>query len=372
MASVFRQQPSPAIRLQVKAGQRLFLAAYETGRNQQQFTGQRLFAAGNLLKPSFRCPLQLHGFESVNPACLIRQDLFHCGLIDPGIASLAVNSFHLAIVRPQGPRPFRPWIVCGPVHRRSRHHFQLRHADASLPQGSTHTVIARIAAADHNHVLSFCACFGYSAFQHRLRCRCQEVHCKHHALGIHMLHVQGAGLPRAAAQQHRVIILEFFSLRFGIQFKPDTLRLHQADPAFHNALGQLHVRNAVHQQSAGAVCFFNHSHFMPQLVQQVCRRQSGRAAANHGHTFSRARRRDPRLNPALGKPGLDQIQLIVFIGCRIILQVACLFAQCRTHMSCKFREGCRPQQAAQRLLLLTPVKQVVPLRNQVMQRAAEV
>ena len=187
-----------------------------------------------------------------------------------------------------------------------------------------------------------------------------------------MFYVQAPGPPRAAAKQHRVVSLQFLRNCFGIQFKADAFSLHQADTAFHDLLGQLHVRNTVHEQAAGPFRFFDHGNLVSQLVQQVCRSQAGRSAADYGHTFSRAGRRNPGLDPALGEPGLDQIQFVIPVGNAVVLQVARFFAQCRADVSCKFREGCRLQQALQCLPFLAAVQQIVPLRDQVMQRASEI
>ena len=78
------------------------------------------------------------------------------------------------------------------------------------------------------------------------------------------------------------------------------------------------------------------------------------------------------MDPAFGKPGLNQIQFVIPVGNAVVLQVARFFAQRRADVSRKFREGCRLQQALQRLPFLAAVQQIVPLRDQVMQRASEI
>ena len=116
----------------------------------------------------------------------------------------------------------------------------------------------------------------------------------------------------------------------------------------------------------------DHGHLVSQLVQQVRSCQAGRSAADYGHAFPCADCRDPGLDPAFGEPGFDQIQFVIPVGNAVVLQVARFFAQCRADVSRKFREGCRLQQALQRLPFLAAVQQIVPLRDQVVQRASEI
>ena len=212
----------------------------------------------------------------------------------------------------------------------------------------------------------------FSLRQQRFCRLAQEVYRKAHTLRVVVFDVQGARFPRPAAQDHRVVFLQ--DRRIGLRVQPEgyAFRFHQADPPFDGRLGQLHVRNAVHQQSAGPVRPLDYGHAVPEPVQQVRRRQAGGSAADDRAPLPCPLRRNPGSHPAFRETFFDQVQFVVPVGHSVIRQVARFFAQRGAYPSREFREGRRLQQPLQRFLLLSAAQQVVPFRNQVVQRASEV
>ena len=96
-----------------------------------------------------------------------------------------------------------------------------------------------------------------------------------HALGVPAGHVQVAGLFCAAAQHYGIKICQQLLGGHGTAHihagaELNTLGLHQLDPAFDDRLVQLHVGDAVHQQTAHTVGALKHRNGVAALVQVLC------------------------------------------------------------------------------------------------------
>jgi hypothetical protein len=88
--------------------------------------------------------------------------------------------------------------------------------------------------------------------------------------------------------------------------------LHQLDPAQHDfLLVELHVRDAVHQQSARTIRALEHRHEMPRLVELCGRGEARRAGADDGDLLARANLGRFRHHPALVPPVIDDRRLDV-------------------------------------------------------------
>ena len=71
----------------------------------------------------------------------------------------------------------------------------------------------------------------------------------------------------------------------------DAFLLHVLDAAQHDVLlVELHVRNAVHQQAAGAILALEHRHRVARAVQLRGGRKTRRARADHRDFLAGARR----------------------------------------------------------------------------------
>ena len=111
---------------------------------------------------------------------------------------------------------------------------------------------------------------------------------------------------------------------------------------------------------------------MASLAQLVGGCQAGGTGPNHGHLLIRAHRRDAGLHISLSKACLYNEELIVADGDRIVVHAAHtgLFAQSRADSPGKFREAAGLAQAGEGLGVVAVEYLVVPLRDQIVERAA--
>ena len=208
------------------------------------------------------------------------------------------NGLLLAVVGFQHPRPLRPCVAGSAGLRRAGHHFQLHDARAALTDGSAYAVVARVAAADDQHLFALGRdglAVGEIRVQQALGHAGQVVHGEADSLGVPSGYADIPGLFCAAAQNYRVIIL--FQLlggdvppHVGVGDKLDALVFQNLHPAVNDPLFQLHVGNAVHQQAAHPVGTLVHGHLVAALVQEVGNGQPGGTGADHRHPLSGTRR----------------------------------------------------------------------------------
>ena len=189
---------------------------------------------------------------------------------------------------------------------------------------------------------------------------------------------QIARLGRAGRQNHGVKFLQQFFRRiifadFGVADKFDAFGFHLFDAAQHDLLlVELHVRDAVHEQAAGAVGALENRDEVAGLVQLRGGAKSRRAGADDGDLFAGALLRrfghDPAVLPAVvGDGALD-----VFDGDRRIVDAehARTFARRRTDAAGEIGEIIRLVQPFERFLPQAAINQIVPFGNQIVDRAA--
>ena len=198
-----------------------------------------------------------------------------------------------------------------------------------------------------------------------------------HALQPASLDRQVARLGCAAAEHDSVEILHQLARRdvlahLGVGHKGNPLGRHQVDAALHDAFVQLHVGDAVHQQAADAVGALEDGHAVPGPVELRRAGQPGRPRADYGHGLARPVIRRLRHDPALGKAAVDDRVLDVLDGHRRVVdaQRARALARRGANPPGELREIIGLEQPVQRLLPQPAVDQVVPFRDQVVDRAA--
>ena len=114
-----------------------------------------------------------------------------------------------------------------------------------------------------------------------------------------------------------------------------------------------------------------HRHQVSGPVQLIGTGQAGRSRTHHRHAAAGPRRRRFRHDPALGETPVDNRLLDVLDRHRRIgdPQHAGTLARRRTDPTCEFREIVRLVQAVQSITPAVVVDQVVPFRDQVVDRA---
>ena len=236
---------APGRELQRKCLHRPGLAAQEARRDQQQLTGQLALAAGLRREPTLGVALHVGDDYAADGARIVRQHALHAGLEDSRIAALLLGGLQLAVVGAQRARPLGPGVVLQALHRCGGHQFQLGDRCAALAQAGAHAVVASVAAAHDDDILALGGDLRLPAVHQRLRGLGEVIHREVHALRVLAGCTQSPGPPRAAAEHHRVVARDGLRVRLGVQEEGHALRLHQADSARYDLLGQLHVRDAV-------------------------------------------------------------------------------------------------------------------------------
>ena len=148
--------------------------------------------------------------------------------------------------------------------------------------------------------------------------------------------------------------------------------LHHREPAIEEALLHLELGDAVAQQTADAIRLLEDGHRVAGPVQLIGRGQTRRARADDRHLLPRARGRRPRRHPALVPGAIDDRGLDRLDGHRIVVDAehARPFARRRTQLAGELREVVRRVQPLDRRLPAVAIDEVVPVGNQVAERAA--
>ena len=186
------------------------------------------------------------------------------------------------------------------------------------------------------------------------------------------------GLGGAGADHHRVELPRQIvpgqvpaHLHPGLEDDPLGLHLLQAPPD-DLLLVELHVGNAVHEQSAGPVRTFIDRDPMSGAVELGGARQARGAGADDRHALAGPLRRRFRPDPPLLETPIDDGALDGLDGHRAVVdaQDARALAGRRTDAAGELGEVVGPVQPGQGFLPVVPIHQVVPVRYEVVQRTA--
>jgi hypothetical protein len=135
---------------------------------------------------------------------------------------------------------------------------------------------------------------------------------------------------------------------------------------------QLEIRNPVHQQAADAVGALVERHVMASACELLRAGETGRTRSDHRDpltSFARGRQwRDPSFGPGV----VDDVLFDQLDRDRVVVDVedAGFFARRRTYAAGEFGKVVGRMQAVDRLLPAPAIDQVVPVRDDVAERAA--
>ena len=253
---------------------------------------------------------------------------------------------------------------------------QLRDGPAALPQCNGDTVRGAVARTDQHDLLAGRRYGGFCFFKQRLRRGTQIIERIENTGRFSKR--QRPRLLRAAAEDHKVKLRSQF-LRADLL--PDTtacpesdaLTFHKRNAAGNNLLRQFHFRDTIDQKPARKRVFFKNRHMMATAIEIISSGKSSRARTNHRDFFIRTRGRQHGLHQIVFKAILNDRTFVFPNRDRLghLAADAGSFTQRRTDPACKLRERACLQQPLQRALIIPVPKKIVPLRDQVMQRAAE-
>ena len=182
---------------------------------------------------------------------------------------------------------------------------------------------------------------------------------------------------RAAAQQDAVIVAgeslhRDVDAHVRVGHKSDAFGPHLMDAAVQNMLFEFEVGDAIAHQAADAVVLLVDRHRVPGAAQLLCGGQSRRSAADHGHPLAGVRLRRLGMNPAFVPPALHDGALHQLDRHRGLVdaQHAGGLARGGADATCELGKVVGGVQAADGGFPAAVIRQVVPVRNQVVHRTA--
>ncbi len=286
----------------------------------------------------------------------------------------------LAIIQLVDARPLRPRVVGRPRFRRLGHDLELHQAAAAVAQRRGHAVGAGVAAADDDHVAAGgreVVAVGLAGVEQMARIAAQELHREVDATQLAAGHAQVAWPRRAGAEDDSVKVAP---QRVGGHVLADADAGNEAHPPgpqhVHPPLDQrlveLHVGDAVHQQPADTIGALKDGHFVADGVELVGAGQPGRPGADDSHALAGAAGGCGRANPALVEGAVDDSVFDALDRHRWVgdAQRAGRLARRGADQAGELREVVGLGQAVIRLPPQAAIDEVVPLRDEVVDRAA--
>ncbi len=260
---------------------------------------------------------------------------------------------------------------------------QLRHGNGALADGRAHAVAARVAAADHDHVLALGGEHGPLAgglvvAGHAAVLLAEEVHGEVYAAEVGPGHVQRPRLAGAHAEANRVELAAQLgggdvAADVHARLEPHALPRHLLQAAVDDPLLELEIGNAIAQQAADAVVLLEEHRLVAGPIDLLGGGQAGGAGADDRHPLARPRGGQDGLDPAfLRRPvrrsGYSMCLMVT--GAIVDGQRAGRLAGGRADPAGHFREVVRRVQVLGRRPPVAAIDQVVELRDAVLHRAA--
>ena len=188
----------------------------------------------------------------------------------------------------------------------------------------TNAIVTRITAADHDHMFILGTDEGailQIVIQQTFCGALQKINRKINAFCLSAGNLEITRLLGTATKCDRIILIHQL---FGTDRAPYVLtgqkgypfRLHERYTTVNHCFVQLHVRDAVHQQSAYAIITFIHNNVVTAVIEHICHCQSGGTGSNHGNRLTGTNRRNMRLHVTARKCRFNDIQFVVVYSYR--------------------------------------------------------
>ena len=218
----------------VERGEDALLGAGEAAGDEHQ-VGRHLAQRVHLALGLAGAPVEVDHLERLGVTLGVRHDLEG---VDGPLAHLATHGgdgLELAVVGLLDVRPLRPRVARGALVGSGGHELELAHARGALAHGGTHAVVARVAAADDDDVLTLCRDLGRTVTEHRAGGIGEVIDRIDHAGGVDVLGGEAARRTGAGSHDDGVEAVEFRShlgiAGVGAQAELDADLLHEVDTA---------------------------------------------------------------------------------------------------------------------------------------------
>ena len=204
----------------------------------------------------------------------------------------------------------------------------------------------------------------------------QEIHSEMDPFKISPFNGQVPRLGGAGAEHDRIVIFQLFGGKVDADVRIvnelDTLGFHLTDASQDDLLLiQFHIGNAVHEQAARAIGAFEYGSPVASSIQLSGSTKPRRAGSDHGNFFAGAELgrfgQNPALFPAFVNNGaLDGLD--ADRGC-VDAKDARALTRSRTDATRELGKIIGLMQTIERFFPQTAIYQVIPFRNQIMNRA---
>ena len=319
--------------------------------------------------------------KAAHGTVLAAQDLER---VDAPLAHLAtheLDGLRLAIVGLLDVGPLRPRVSCRALLRRAGEELELAHGARALAHGGAQAVVARVAAANDHDVLARGIDRRRAAVEHASRGAREVVHGVRHATACEALgKARGPKPARLARTGRHHDGVELADQRLGhggvcrvhAQAELDPELLHEPHATRDHGLVELHVGDAVHEQATRAVVALHHRDARTPTRELPGAHKAGRPRSHHGHARGVRRGRLKARGAAVRPLPVADGTLVVVnrLGLVGAPQVAGGLAQRGAHAARELGHGRGERQPLGRALPLPAVDEVVPLGDEVVQRAA--
>src|SRR5262245_50763499 len=279
--------------------------------------------------------------------------------------------------RAQDHRPVGP-AELGTVLRRLGQELELVHRRRAVTVRRAETVGARVAAAQDDDALVGGEELSLDPIaRDRLVLLRQELHREVDALQVAARDGQVARTGGAGREHDRIevapqVVAGHVDADVHTRPEGDALGRHLLHATVDQPLLHLEVGDAVAQQAADAVVALEERHRMPGPRELLGARHARGTRADHGDALAGLALRPLRRHPALGPGVIDDVLLDVLDGDRVVVDVedARLLARRGTDAAGELGEVVRRVQALDRLTPAAAVHEVVPVGDDVPERAA--
>src|SRR4029077_15201349 len=384
-----RLDVAPWVLLHAQLVEQLLFGMQEAHRQQHQLRLQ--LALGARHRSEWRRGLGLGDVQRGDPAVAI---VGEAGRHDRVVLLAGVGLLRLLhrIAEAVLQRPLRPRrAIVGTARRRLGQKLQLRDRARALPQRGGRAVRARVATADHHDVAVLGADLplrrrlgdrrsGTKLPRHPAVALVEVVHREVHASQLPARHGQVAGHARACRKHDRV---ELAAQLLHAHVAPDVDAAAQLDSlldqllhaALHDGLFDLEVRDPEAHQPTDRLVALEQRHAMAGAAQLLGRRHARRSRAHHGDRLAALRARGPGHDPPFLPAAIDDRVLDLFDRDRVALanlEHARRLTRRRTQPPGELGEVVRRVQLVDRVAPAVAVDEIVPIGDQVSQRAAVV
>ena len=232
-------------------------------------------------------PIQIDHAQARGRALLVQQHLERIHAPSAHLAAHDSDGLLLAVVGLLNVWPLRPGVARRARIRRRRQELKLAHAARTLTYRGAHAVVTGIAAANDHDVQAVCIDDRLAAIEHRDGRGRQVVHGIHHAGCVNILSSQPTRGASTGSHHDGVKAIELGRHRrvrnVSTQLEHNAQLAHERHATLDHGLLELHVGNAVHEQTARAVVALKHSHAGPTTRKLPCCHQTSGTGAHHGN-----------------------------------------------------------------------------------------